>query len=438
MSLKADIYIGLRNFRNYRKGVLSFRTFIGAVLSISFAMLPILVVLEVSSGMIEGITRRYVEVSSFHLQAGTYRDYTEENGPELQSAIEKIPGVIRVIPFIQGEGLVYSRTGRTGIQIRGVDPSLYNMDSGFNKNLQMIEGGFEFGEDRRGILLSRAIAEELGVKTGDPVKLLVSRTSSRGGRPILKPGNYRVSGIFTTGYHELDVFSVYMDRERAARVFGTKGTFSMGIKVDDYLGSLNDIRAEAISLLPDQWYITLWHNQERSLYRNLETTRTMLILIMGIIILVAAVNISSSMLNLVMEKQEQIAVLKSMGASPGNIKLQFLITGFSIGFLGVLIGTSMGLVISVNINFVITFIEEVINRGAVLGHLLLHPFASDFNADISILNPEYYLEDIPIKIPPGETVMIGIFTLLICLLASYFPAKKAAAVLPLNILRHHG
>ncbi|MBI9103440.1 MAG: ABC transporter permease [Spirochaetales bacterium] len=438
MSLKADIYIGVRNFRNYRNGFLSLRGFIGAVLSIGLSMVPIIVVLEVSSGMIEGITRRYVEVSSFHLQAGTYGDMSETNDISVLDELKKVHGVESVVPFIDGQGLIYSGTGRTGVQVRGVQPALYHDDPGFQENLTILDGDFSFGEDGRGLLLSSTIAEDLDIKVGDAVKLLISRTSARGGRPILKPGNYHLTGIFTTGYHELDKFSIYMDFDRAGQVFGQKGTLGIGIKTVNYTDSLGGIKGDIQRILSDSWYIIPWYDQERSLYRNLETTRTMLLFIMGIIIVVAAVNISASMLNLVMEKQEQIAILKSLGASPHNIRLQFLSTGFFTGITGVFLGMSLGLLLSVNINSGISLIESILNWAVYLGKSLLDPLGGVVKPAITILNPEYYLEDIPLKLPLIETMIIGGFTLISAILASWFPARKASEILPLEVLRHHG
>ena len=401
-------------------------------------MIPIVVVLEVSSGMIEGITRRFIEVSSFHLQAGTYGGTEGEIDDQILTAIESLEGVKSAVPFVQGQGLLYSRESRSGVQIRGVDSCLYEKDFGFRKYFTILAGEFGFGEDSRGLLISSSTSDDLGLEVGDPVKLLISRTSSRGNKPVLKPGNYHVSGIFSTGYHELDKFMIYMERGRAERIFGKEGSLGIGIKTDVNTDSLKDLKKSVEEVLDESWYVIPWYDQERSLYRNLETTRTMLLLIMAIIIVVAAVNISSSMLNLVMEKQEQIAVLKSMGASPGGIRFQFLVTGFVTGFLGVCLGMILGILISVNINQVIALIERLLGFFVYAGRFLINPLQRGEAVNISLMNPEYYLEKIPIKLPLGDLFMIGGFTLLSAVLASWFPAKKASRITPLEIIRHHG
>ena len=436
MSFQSDLYMGIRNFRNYRKGKPGYRGMVGAVLGIALSMLPVLVVLEVSSGMIEGITRRYVEVSSFHLQAGVYQDYRETRLPSLVERLKELPEVVQVTPFIKGQGLLYAPGGRMGVQVRGMEPGSYASDPGLRQYLQFSEGTFTFGQEEKGILISRAMADTLGAGEGDQVKLLVSRTS-RSGRTILRPGNYTVTGIFSTGYHELDMFTIFMSYSRAEQVFGDTGTQALGIKVKDYTRISGDLQDRIQSILPETWFALSWYDLDRSLYQNLQSTRTMLVFIMAIIILVAGVNISSSLLNLVMEKQEQIAVLKSMGVGPGAIRRQFLMTGFIIGLLGIIGGNLLGLLFSVNINQVISLLERVLNLLVLFGRELLHPLEKAAPGGITLLNPEYYLEEIPIRIPLLQTILVGGFTMLVSLLAAYLPASKASRIRPLEIIRHH-
>ncbi|MDR1894110.1 MAG: ABC transporter permease [Spirochaetales bacterium] len=425
MSLKGEFFIALRNFQNYRRGALSYRSLAAGVLTIAFSMLPVLVVLEVSSGMIEGITRRYVEVGSFHLQAGVYGTSLPEEAEELQARLEEIPGLLSVVLLVQGNGLVYSSTSRAGTQVRGVEGSYYRRDPEFSRYLSMTAGDFDFGEDRRGLVLSRPMAEELGLEVGAPVKLLIARTSAATGRTILRPGNYYVSGIFSTGYSELDLLTIYMDKDQALSAFGAEGTLHFGFKTGDYTQDLAPLQREIRRVLPSEWYLIPWREMDRSLYQNLASTKAMLLFIMVIIILVAAVNTSSSMLNMVMERQEEIGILKSLGMSPASVEREVFFSGLIIGFLGILLGNVMGLLLAVNINSLISFIESLINGVFRL-----------FNQEaFTLLNPQYYLEIIPIRIPLPETLLIGGLTMTCCLLASYFPARRAGRTPPLEVIR---
>ena len=436
MSLGSDWFLGIRNLLVYRRGALSKRGLIRAVLGVAFSMLPVILVLEVSSGMIEGITRRYVEVGSFHFQVRPYEELGRDSFSDVADRLDALEGVRRVTPFVEGQGLVYSPRGRTGVQVRGFDAEGYRNDPGMRRYLTILSGAFDFGEDRRGIVLSGVLARQLGVEVGSSVKLLVSRAGAKGGTPILRPGTYTVTGIFSTGYQELDALSLYIARERAERLFRQGGSFALGIKMDNYTDELEEKRILLREALPPGWYVLSWYDLNRYFYRDLSATKTMLLLIMALIILVAVVNISSTILNLVMERQEQIAVLKSMGAQSAHIQRQYVITGFLIGLLGVIVGMTLGLVLAVNINEAIALLERSLNQGQrVL--VWLFPFLGWDSQGFTLLNPGYYLEEIPLRIPLPEIVAIGFLTLTLSTVVAVFPARKAGQIMPLEALRKH-
>ena len=436
MSLGSDWFLGKRNLLVYRRGRLSKKGMIRAVLGIAFSLLPVILVLEVSSGMIEGITRRYVEVGSFHFQARPYGEVGREDLLNLARRVAARDGILRVTPFVEGQGLVYSAQGRRGVQIRGFDAESYQNDPGMRRYLTILSGAFDFGEDGRGIVLSGVVARQLGVEVGSSVKLLVSRAGGAGGGPILRPGNYTVTGIFTTGYQELDALSLYISLERADRLFRREGALALGIKVDNYIAEVEQKKERLKEALPRDWYLLSWYDLNRYLYRDLSATKTMLLLIMGLIILVAVVNISSTILNLVMERQEQIAVLKSMGALPVHIQRQYVITGFLIGLLGVILGMILGLALAVNVNEAIVLLERSLN-GVRRGLVWLFPVLGWDTQDFTLLNPGYYLEEIPLRLPLPEIAAIGFLTLTLSTAAAFFPARKAGRIMPLEALRKH-
>ncbi len=436
MSFRSNRYLGIRNFFTYHRGRLSLKGMARAVWGIGLSMVPLLVVLEVSSGMIEGITRRYVEVGSFHYQVRRY-----VGGPDgmdedlLIRRLENQPGILTVTPFVEGQGLIYSEKGRTGVQIRGMSPDAFLADSGLQRYVRFISGGFSFGEDQRGVVISQVMAGKLGVSTGDQVKLLVTRPSARGGKPILRPGTYRVTGIFSTGYQELDALSVYLHKDRAEQLFQEQGSLVFGVKVSGYTDEVEAKKNLIRQALPPEWYVLSWYDLNRSLYHNLGSTKTMLLFIMALIIVVAAVNIYSTILSLVTERQEQIAVLKSLGARPSDLTAQFVMTGFFLGLFGVILGMFLGLLISVNINQFIDLFEGSVNYLQSLAGRVF-PFMEP-PRQLRLLNPEYYLEEIPIRIPLGETFLIGFLTLSLCTLAAWFPSQKAGKVKPLEVMGKH-
>lgn len=437
MRIKTDLFLGIRNFLVYKNGRLTPTGLIRAVLGIGLSMIPLIVVLEVSSGMIEGITRRYVEVGSHHFQIRKFADTDGEGVAEVIESLKDIECIRFTTPMMEGQGLLFADGGRTGVQIRGIDSSSYQDDKDLQRYLVLEDGEFDFGENQRGLVISRVIADKLDVAVGDDIKLLVSRTSPSGGKPILRPGTYTVMGITSTGYQELDALSIYMDLDRAGRIFRQDGSHFLAIKVDNYIDDVNQTKYLLADSVPSGWYVLSWYDLNQSLYRNLSSTKTMLLFIMALIIIVAAVNISSTILNLVMERQEQIAVMKSMGASPGQIERQFVFTGFIIGLFGVLFGMIFGLALAVNINEAIHFLELLINYIQRFFWSIFPFLEVNFNS-INILNSTYYLEKIPIKIPLVETFLIGFLTLTLCTFASVIPARRAGKIKPLEIFRKHG
>ena len=158
--------------------------------------------------------------------------------------------------------------------------------------------------------------------------------------------------------------------------------------------------------------------------------------IMCLIILVASVNVSSTMVMIVMERAQEIGILKSMCARPGLISSSFVITGFVVGFAGSVLGIALGLVLAVNINEVIGALEAFLNGAQALFLWILSPFLSiELEHPITLLNPDFYLERIPIRIDFFEILAVAAFAILLSTLASYLPAKRAGRIRPLGVLR---
>jgi lipoprotein-releasing system permease protein len=173
------------------------------------------------------------------------------------------------------------------------------------------------------------------------------------------------------------------------------------------------------------------------MFKSLATTRNLLIFIMTLIVCVAAVNISSTLLMLVFEKHQEIAFLKSTGADPGFISFSFLCTGFYIGILGAFFGIALGLLVAVNINEVIRALDFSVE------HIVkpLIRFSGSDRAEpmeFRLLNPSYYLQTIPVTVNFREIYNVAAMVLLISLGASFFPARKAGSLKPLEVLRKHG
>ena len=435
MNIRAALFLSLRNFQAGKKNSRHVSRLANAVLGIAVSLIPLIIVIVVSGGMIEGITSRYLEVASYHIRLSSFRDISEEELNSIVHLLENENDVAAVVPIRQGLGLLNTPEKRLGVSIRGLGETVYERDAGFNKHIEIVSGDFDLS-DPNSMVVSKTVAESIDVSIGDTVKLVTARRFP--GRPlVLKTVNFKIKGVFSTGYQELDATLVYIPFDTASTLFSENGSLYLGVKVDHPFQDLSSTIDEFREVLEGKWFFYPWYEVERSMFASLSTTRNLLIFIMAVIVCVAAVNISSSLYMLVLEKHEEIAILKGFGTGPRLISLSFLLTGFFTGLAGVLFGVIFGLAIAVNINSVIRFIEWVMERvvqpiTAVLSHGTLIP------SEFKVLNPAYYLESIPIRIRLIDICFVVVMVMVLSLVASYLPSRKAAMLKPLEVLRKHG
>ncbi len=426
-----SLFLSIRYLRGKSGKNQTRRKMIGAIMAIAVSIIPLLLVMQVTDGMIEGITKRYVEIGTFHLQVRQFSEEDETDAGAFSEAIKNIDGINYVFPFLSGTALLYSESGSSGAMVRGLPAQLYEEDPGFKKYFTIREGRFSL-EKENSILISSQMAEELDIEVGDTLKMVTGKSFP--GRPIiLRPTKCICTGIFTTGYRELDILSVIIPYRRASGLFSDPGAVSLGIKVNNPYEDLRETMWKVNRIAPPGWYVYSWYELEKSMYKSLENTKHLLYFIMALIVVVASVNISSTIVMIVMERQRDIAILKSIGSSPNLIRRTFLFTGLWIGIIGTAIGVCIGVLISSNINQIINFIETVINgvRGFTFGLVFDHAGP----AKKGLINPDYYLEQIPIRVRFSNLCFVSVLSTLLSLIAGYFPARKAGKTVPLDILR---
>jgi lipoprotein-releasing system permease protein len=434
MKIRASLFLASRYLFSPLGGPV--RRIRGAVLAVSLSLIPLIVVLEISEGMIQGITARYLELGTYHLQAVSFDDIRNDELDEILNRILSRPGVSLAVSERQGLGLAYSRTGRTGATIRAVPETLWMQDEGMRRYLKVLEGSFDLFTPDSAVLGSE-LAGRLGVKVGDSVKILTTRGFS-GDSFIPRVSTFIVRGIVSTGYQELDKLWVYIPLERGNRILSRETSRSiLGIKVENPFGDLGPLVESLYSGLPPGFRIYTWYEIERAQFMSFRTTKYLLLFIMALIICVASVNISSALVMLQIEKRDELAILKSLGLGPGDIYLIFQCVGFVVGCLGTFLGTAGGLGISLYINEIIVLVETGLNAAADIAGIFLNPFGTASGEPIRIFNPQFYLEYIPITIHPGEILGAACFSLFISLLSSYLPSRAAAGIRPIEVLRKH-
>lgn len=413
----------------------------GAILCIALSLVPLIVVLVVSDGMIEGITARTVSLSSFDLQVVPYGisgvDVSQYDEYEnLAQLITQVEGVKSACVERQGVALAAGKNGRTGTTVRGVSPSIYKNNESFRKYLNILEGEFDISTSKDAVIGSK-LAKDLNLEVGDTIRIISSKKNTNG-KIIPRFTTFKVKGICSSGYQELDALWIFINGKTAFDLFSTASSkIAIGVETENPFD--NEIY-KISNLIDDKLYqenkfasVYTWQELNSSQLENFATTKMLLLLIMSLIVLVASINVSSSVIMFVIERNKEIAILKSLGASSQGITFSFLLIALFIGFLGVVIGFPIGLLCAVNVNSILTFFENTINFILSLGYNL---FADVKNfVPISVMNPEYYLEDIPIVLPFGELCAIVILVLILSVVVSIIPSVKAGKEKPLSILR---
>ncbi len=428
----------------------TYRRIRGGVIGVGLSLIPIVVVLQVADGMIAGISERYFETGSSHIVAVAQFTPEPESLEGSVSDLERVAGVELVAREKRGLGLAAFGDGRTAVTIRAVEPDLWERDPSVSEYIDLVAGEWDLSE--RSVLLGESVASELGATVGDTVRILTARTLS-GGRIVPRTRSVTVTGVFSSGYADLDRLWVFLPFDEGARILPDETSETLiGIKIADPLSLPNPLfRAssreaaesavaivdEVRELLTPDYRVTTWFESDRATYMSFRTTKDLLVFITVLIVIVAAVNISSALVMLVLEKQEEIAVLKSFGASPSLLVFTFVLAGMVLGALGTLVGLALGLLLAVNINEVLWFIEVVVNAFAWLGGAVAGLFADVNVTGIEILSSEYYLQEIPTRIRLVDLMLVSILTIFLASLAAWFPARRAGRVRPLDVLRRH-
>jgi len=394
-----------------------------AVLAVALSLVPLVAVVEVSGGMVEGITARYLEIGSFHLQVRFFGDIDSERIEALQREIAELDGVERAFGVIEGIGLANAGGERLGVTIRGIPESVLREDPGFAEYLS-IRGAVPEGA---GIALSQGVSDAMGAAVGDEVTLVVARTLASG-RFLLRQHVAEVSAVFTTGYADLDGQSVLVSYETGAKLFPDTSSRLIGVKVADPFGPLDSVVRRIQRMLPIGAYVYSWRELERGMYATFRTTRSLLIIVMSVIVCVAGITISSSLFILVSERETEIALLRSVGARSSGIRTAFVLLGFLTGVIGAAVGIAVGLGVSLGINEIFRAVERLI---------AVFTLGLGSAGDRHILDPAFYLQSIPVEPRFSELLIIAASSITLSVISAWIPARRAGMIVPARSLHRH-
>ena len=430
-----ESWIAFKHLTRRRKtGFISLISLI-SVLGVGVGVMALIVVLAVMSGFDRELKSKIVSVNP-HLRI------EKEMGVEApQALIDKItswnhPQIKTVSPFVEGQAILRSTKNATGILVKGIDPfreDLSIFSTGLlwgNLNfapIQQVEikkrffGLFKKTRSRElpTLVIGQGLARLLGVGPEEEVSLIVPYVEE--GKPLslgrAETKKFRVAGIFRLGMSDFDSNLALIDLKEAQSLYHLdKRVTGLSVRFRD-VNQADPMKVHfRIELGPD-YVIRSWFDMNRNFFSALQVEKNVMTVLLGLIILVAAFNIVSTLIMVVMEKIKDIGVLRALGATRKSIRKIFVIEGFSVGFFGVILGSILGLILAWNLNPVADFIQETTG---------LSVFPSDI----------YYLDRIPTEINFWDVTTIIALALLTSVLAGIYPAQRAASLNPVEALRY--
>ena len=409
----AEIFVGLRYLRAKRQTrFVSFITFI-SLAGIALGVAALIVILSVMNGFEGELRERLLSMTAHGYVSGS--DGRLDQWRQAEQRISADNGVIAAAPFVEMEGMI--RTGRslTGVLVHGIDPDAENAVSG--RTINFVEGSLgELRPGERNILLGRFLAIDLGVRIGDGVVLLIPRPDGRGGlEPVLE--RYVVRGVFEAGLQEHDATLAIVHIDDAARLLSLGDAITAIRFLADDVMEAPAVSARLAAELGEGFESTDWTVENASYFRAIRIEKMMMSLLLSLIIGVAAFNIVASLVMVVTDKTTDIAILRTLGMSPGDVVRVFFIQGAIIGWFGVIIGVVSGVLLAINVPTVVPFLESLLGFQIMPGDV-------------------YYVTAIPSVLKIKHVTIIAVAAFILTSLATLYPARRAALVNPAIALRY--
>ena len=407
-----EYFIGGRYLRAKQKESFISLITILSVAGVTVGVMALIVVIAVMAGFESDLKQRILGVESHIVlmrHDGSFSGYKK-----IAEQIDELNGVEAATPFIYSQIMLRSSTGVSGAVLRGVDPEsagsvikiLKNSVLQNLKHTQRHENSKTFVP---GIILGKELARNLGVLKGDAVYLISSRgmISPIGYLPAMK--RFEVVGLFESGMYEYDGSLAYIDLKDAQKILNMKGSVTgIEVRVDDIYDARN-IAKKIVSKLGFPYWARDWMQMNHNLFSALKLEKTVMFIILALIVLVAAFNIASTLIMMVMGKTKDIAILKAMGAMDSSIRKIFIYKGMVIGAVGTSLGVCLGFILC----------------------KLLEKYKF-----IQLPGDVYYISTLPVRLEVLDVVMIASAAMVICFLATLYPAKQASKLNPIEAIRY--
>jgi len=405
--------LSLRYLRARRKegfiSVIAGFSFLGIMLGVA----TLIIVMAVMNGFRKELLDKILGLNGHLLIQPLEKPLTDWE--EVASRVAGAQGIRLAAPIVEGQALASSPFNASGVLIRGI--RLMDLEKLPSVANNIKQGSLKGFDEEQGVAIGRRLADQLSLRSGDNITLVAPRgaVTPMGTTPRIKV--YKIAAVFEIGMSEYDNAMVFMPLKEAQAYFNRAGDVTAievytdnPDRVDRYRKVVQDAAQRPIFMID-------WRQRNATFFNALQVERNVMFLILTLIVLVAALNIVSGLIMLVKDKGQDIAILRTMGATQGAIMRVFLITGASIGVVGTIVGFMLGVVVCLNIESIRQFLSWLTNT--------------------ELFSPElYFLSRLPADMDSGETTAVVIMALVLSLLATLYPSWRAARLDPVEALRY--
>lgn len=383
-----------------------------SILGVAIGVAALIIVLSVMNGFETEVRDRIIGFDT-HVRLRTFHDRGMDDYQNVEQEIRDIPHIIGISPYIWDKGMIRSGSHSDGIILKGVDPATVSQVSDLDSNI--VYGEFnlnpvdrEEGKPLSGIVVGNYLADRMYLALGDVVTVVsLSGVTSMFQMPPVR--QFIVTGYFETGMYEFDNAYAYIALDAAQDLFRMEGEVDgLEIRLDDLNQAANVVKA-IDKRLGYPYTADTWFDMRKNLFAWMQLEKWAMFIILSLIILVAAFNIISTLIMVVMEKTREIGILKSMGATSRSIRQIFIFEGLFVGFLGTGIGCLIG--------YTICWAQKTYQFFSLPGDV-------------------YFISSLPVRMQTLDFVIIASASILLCLLSAVYPASRAARLDPVTAIRY--
>lgn len=406
-----SIFIGLRYTRAKRRN--HFISFISAasMLGIVIGIMALITVLSVMNGFDQQMRSRILGAVSQATISGVHGSM-----PDWQAALkiaQANPHVKGAAPFANGQALLQGRASTGGL-LRGIRPDLESSVTDFPSHMQ--SGSLDqLTPGSWNIVLGNELAMMLGVTTGDSVVVISGGNATpMGSVPRLR--RFHVVGIFSMGFEQFDAHLALVNMQDVETLYRMDGPTGIRLKLDDALNAW-PVAQQLAGKLGQNYRVRTWMQSNANLFKSLAMEKIVMFIILSLIIAVAVFNLVSSLVMVVTDKQSDIAILRTLGATPGTVMGVFMVQGIVIGLVGIALGVLFGVLLAINVPAIVEFIQNLFNVQFLPASV-------------------YYISEVPSDLHWDDVGWIAAMAFVLSLLATLYPAWRAARTQPAQALRY--